>query len=70
MTLQEKNREIRAQLAKVVGEREAYWMARDIIEDVMSYSEVDIIVKGNDELSDFILSKIDAIVQRVKNGEP
>lgn len=53
-----------------MGEREAYWMARDIFDDVMGYSEVDMLVNGNEVLSDFILGKLDAVVDRVVQGEP
>ena len=70
MTLSEKNREIKQHLAPVVGEREAYWMARDIFDDVMGYSEVDMLVNGNEVLSDFVLGKLDAVVNRVTQGEP
>ena len=70
MTLSEKNREIKQHLAPVVSEREAYWMARDIFDDVMGYSEVDMLVNGNEVLSDFVLGKLDAVVNRVAQGEP
>ena len=70
MTLSEKNREIKKKLDPHVGDREAYWMARDIFDDVMGYSEVDMLVNGNEELSDFILGKLDAVVDRVVQGEP
>ena len=70
MTLSEKNREIKQHLAPVVGEREAYWMARDIFDDVIGYSEVDMLVNGNEVLSDFVLGKLDAVVNRVAQGEP
>ena len=70
MTLLEKNREIKQRLAPVVGEREAYWMARDIIDDILGYSEVELLIKGNEVLSDFVIGKIDSVVERVERGEP
>lgn len=70
MILKEKIREIKARLATVVGEREAYWMTRDIIDDVMGYNEVDMLIKGEEVLSEFIAEKLDAIVGRVEKGEP
>ena len=70
MTLLEKNREIKQRLAPVVGEREAYWMARDIIDDILGYSEVELLIKGNEALSDFVIGKIDSVVERVERGEP
>ena len=70
MTLLEKNREIKRRLTLVVGEREAYWMARDIIDDILGYSEVELLIKGNEVLSDFVIGKIDSVVERVESGEP
>ncbi|MBR5332190.1 MAG: peptide chain release factor N(5)-glutamine methyltransferase [Muribaculaceae bacterium] len=70
MTLLEKNREIKQKLTPIVGEREAYWMARDIIDDILGYSEVELLIKGNEELSDFVIGKIDSVVERVEKGEP
>ena len=70
MTLLEKNREIKRRLTLVVGEREAYWMARDIIDDILGYSEVELLIKGNEVLSDFVIGKIDSVVERVERGEP
>ena len=70
MTLLEKNREIKRRLTLVVGEREAYWMARDIIDDILGYSEVEMLIKGNEVLSDFVIGKIDSVVERVERGEP
>ena len=70
MTLLEKNREIKQKLTPIVGEREAYWMARDIIDDILGYSEVELLIKGNEVLSDFVIGKIDSVVERVERGEP
>lgn len=70
MTLKEKIKQIKSTLAVAIGEREAYWSVRDIIEDVLGYGEVDILLKGDDDLSDFCVAKIDKIVSRRLNGEP
>ncbi len=70
MTLKEKIKEIKARLVVVVGEREAYWITRDIIDDAMGYSEVEMLIKGDEVLSDFVKKKLDAIVERVEQGEP
>ena len=53
-----------------MGEREAYWITRDIIDDAMGYSEVEMLIKGDEVLSDFVKKKLDAIVERVEQGEP
>lgn len=70
MTLKEKIKEIKARLAVVVGEREAYWITRDIIDDVMGYTEVDMLIRGDELLSDFIMKKLNEIIERVEQGEP
>lgn len=70
MTLKESIKNIRSRLTPVVGEREAYWMSRDIIEDVMGYSEVDMLLKADNELSDYVEERICAITTRVECGEP
>lgn len=70
MKLKDKISDIRSTLSSCIGERESYWISRDIFEDVMRYSEVDILLKGDEELSDFVESKIDGIVARLLDGEP
>lgn len=70
MKLKDKISDIRSTLSSCIGEREAYWISRDIFEDVMRYSEVEILLKGDEELSDFVESKIDGIVARLLDGEP
>ena len=70
LRLRDKISEIKLLLVPHVGNREAYWIARDVIEDVLGYSEVDILLKGDELLSDFVCSKIDKIVARLVAGEP
>lgn len=70
MTLKDKIKDIKARLAVVVGEREAYWITRDVIDDAMGYTEVDMLIKGEEVLSEFMMKKLDAIVERVEKGEP
>lgn len=70
MNLNQKIKELKRALIPVAGEREAYWMTRDIIEDVMGYNEVDMLLKGDEELSDFVARKIDEVAKRVLDGAP
>ncbi len=49
---------------------EAREMVRIIMANLKGYSPVDLIVKSNDELSDFITGKVDAIVNRLLSDEP
>lgn len=70
LRLRDKISEIKLLLVPHVGNREAYWIARDVIDDVLGYSEVDILLKGDELLSDFVCGKIDKIVTRLVEGEP
>lgn len=62
--------QMRCRLEKVVERREAYWIARDIVEDVLGYSEVDFLLKGDEELSPFVVERMEREVGRLLNGEP
>lgn len=70
MTLKEYITDARRRLETRVDSREAYWFARDMVEDVLGYSEVDFLLKGDEEVSGFIISKMEAIVTRLLEGEP
>ncbi|MBE6319221.1 MAG: peptide chain release factor N(5)-glutamine methyltransferase [Bacteroidales bacterium] len=70
MLLGEKMREIKHAIAQITGDREAYWIARDVAEHVMGYSEIDLLMKKDEELSDFICTQINNIVARILTGEP
>ncbi len=70
MTLKEYITDARRRLETRVDSREAYWIARDMVEDVLGYSEVDFLLKGDEEASGFVVSKIETIVARLLEGEP
>lgn len=52
------------------GDGEARWLVRVIIEHVKGYSPVDVALKRDEPVSDFISGKIDAVVNRLLDGEP
>lgn len=52
------------------GEREAKAMMRIIFENLKGWNPVDVAVKANEEVSDFIAGKIDSVVGRLLADEP
>ncbi len=49
---------------------ESRWMVRIIMEQLKGYTPVDLAIKANDEVSDFIAGKVDGIVDRLLADEP
>jgi len=71
MTVNEFQRQIIARITTAAGtDREAHAMMRAIWEEVKGWSQVDVIVKGDKEVSDYIADKINGIADRVAAGEP
>ncbi|MCM1450265.1 MAG: peptide chain release factor N(5)-glutamine methyltransferase [Clostridiales bacterium] len=67
-----KNVKLREQQALVplYGDREAGWIVRALIEDVMGWSTTDIILNGEYELNDYTVERLDKMTSRVTAGEP
>lgn len=59
-----------AALTPQYGDGEARWLVRIVIEHVKGYSPVDVALKRDEPVSDFISGKIDAVVKRLIDGEP
>lgn len=70
MTLHELISEIKSVLVPMYGEREAQWMVRDIFEEVKGYSAVDLVVRRDEAMSDFIVSRVRDILVRLAKNEP
>lgn len=70
MNLEESRRNIISRLAEIYPRSEAEWMARIIFRQLKGYSQVDLIMKADIQVSDFIEKKIDAIVERLLRHEP
>lgn len=51
-------------------DREARWVLRDTMAALKGYREVDMVVHGSDEVTDWLAGKIDGVVGRVCAGEP
>lgn len=70
MTLKYYVDQMRRRLETVVEAREAYWIARDVVEDVVGYTEVDFLLKGDELLSPFVIERLEQVVERLLKGEP
>lgn len=69
-TVIDEMRWITASLQDKYGEGEAKALGRVIFENLKGWSRVDLAIKANDHISDFIEGKIAAIVQRLLQDEP
>lgn len=70
ITVEERYRELRKELTPVVGPGEATSMARLIFHSLKGWDTTDLVVHAPDNLSPFILERIDEIISRLKKGEP
>lgn len=61
---------IRSRLSPKYGEGEAREMSRIIFENLKGWSPVDLVIRANELISDFIQEKINNIVERLLNNEP
>ncbi len=57
-------------LAPKYGHREAQWMARIIFEHIKGYNQVDLIIRENEILSDYILNSINIIIDQLNKDIP
>lgn len=70
MTLDQCRIESERKLRKLYPFGEAKWMTRIIFEKVKGYTPVDMAIKANQALSDFIVEKVDSVVDRLLKHEP
>lgn len=70
MTLRDNIVKIRSRLAQLYPKAEIDAFVRIIFEQIMNYSQVDMILHDGDELPDFISEKVDAIILRLSAHEP
>lgn len=49
---------------------EISWMVRDIFAALKGYTQVDLITRGDDEITDWLASQVDSIVSEVCGGTP
>ncbi len=70
MTLNDIMTESVSALTPRYGQREAQWIVRVIMEQMKGYSQVDILMRRDEELSQFACGRIRGAVSRVAAGEP
>lgn len=61
---------IKDSLSPIFSQREIKSLIKIIFENLKGYSQVDLIMHSDDELSDYIKNKIDKILSRLLNNEP
>lgn len=59
-----------SRLAPTFGDSEARWMVRIIMQELKGYSRVDLAVKADAEVSDYLIGKVNSVVDRLLAGEP
>ena len=70
MTLRQLLDNGRARLALLYGQGEADWMMRIIMEYLKGWKQADLLLRADEEVSDFIAGKADAIIARLLDNEP
>lgn len=71
ITIRQYNQDVIKALSSVLGSQsEAEATARIIFEDVAGYSRAFIFADGDREITDFMRDKIQAVVDKIKDGEP
>lgn len=70
MTLRQLCDESRQRLASHFSQGEARWMVRIIMEELKGYTLSDLALKGDDEVSEYLIEKTRAVVDRLLSDEP
>lgn len=70
MTLKETMSMMQAKLEKIYPANEARWIVREIFFNLKGYRLADLMLKTDDEVSDYISGKIDKIMSRLLANEP
>ncbi|MCM1356590.1 MAG: peptide chain release factor N(5)-glutamine methyltransferase [Staphylococcus sp.] len=69
-TLRELLDRSRGQLSPLYGDGEARWLLRIVMEHIKGWDQVELALRANDEVSDFIIGRVDEAVGRLMKGEP
>lgn len=69
-TVYETERSVTGRLAPLYGQGEAKAMTRIIFENLKGWTPVDLAIKANETLTDYMTGKIDAVVERLLRHEP
>ncbi len=69
-TLRELLDKSREQLSPLYGDGEACWLLRIVMEHIKGWNQVELALRANDEVSDFIIGRVNEAVGRLMKGEP
>lgn len=69
-TLRQLMTEAKGRLTPIYGESESQWLFRTIMEHLKGWDQVEIAVRANDEVSDFIIGEVNKVVDRLCKNEP
>lgn len=70
MTLRELLNKARARLAPHFGEGESGWLVRIAMEHLKGYTQVDLALKADDEVTDWLAGQLGRVVDRLLDDEP
>lgn len=60
----------RSRLTPVYGESEASWLVRIIMEHIKGWNQVELLMRADKEVSDFIISQVNEVIDRLLKNEP
>lgn len=70
MKLRDLIQQSQATLTPLYGDGESKWLVRTILEHLKGWNPVDVALRQNDEVSDFIVGKCDNVISRLMKKEP
>ena len=69
-TLRQLIDESKASLSPIYGDNEATWLIRTIMEHVKGWNQVELAIRANEEVSEFICHEVKSVVGRLCQYEP
>lgn len=70
MTLRQLTDLAQMKLAALYGDGEARWLIRLVMEHEKGWNQVELVIRANQEISDFIVGRVNEVVDRLIAGEP
>lgn len=70
VTLRQLTDSAQRKLAALYGDGEARWLIRLVMEHEKGWNQVELVIRANQEVSDFIVGRVNEVVDRLIAGEP
>lgn len=70
VTLRQLTDSAQRKLAALYGDGEARWLIRLVMEHEKGWNQVELVIRANQEVSDFIVGRVNEVVDRLISGEP